>query len=524
MTKKNFYRLAILSAVLFVATSLYVYARFTVDDAFITWRYGKNLVHHGIWNYSPNLIDPTQAYTNPIFALLGVIPPLFGWDVVFFFKIVSLATYVALFLWMLKISGHDWLLVLLFLGLPAAVVHTFSGLETMLYVFLVGALLVALHQRRLPLSLGLCLGLFTTRPESWILVCALPAYWYFVTPMGQDGPPQPARSFRRALSCLAVLGLPLAAYFLLHILLFGDALPNTFYAKSGSVFRPKFALYLVLNTLPLIPLLGRRLWPLIAVCAFLFGGMIMSYSSSDLQMNFSHRFAFHVFGSCYLFGLYLAALRSSEGEHGEKEASEGKFGLATRCIGYVSRKTALRTVMVALLLIFFMICGKWPTYEATYYQRALASHAELGKKINQIALKYHIKSFSVGDAGMLPYHSDLCVLDNVGLASAKLTRGKPTEALFESYGLDMVILFTKNGQPDLGIYRQEQLFAWAQKRGMTKVGDLYWQPDYVLSVYSIAKLPEIEEICAQSRRLNSVQDAEMRRVALLMPPWSYWHE
>lgn len=82
--QKLFPRLAILAAILFAAGSLYVYSRFTVDDAFITWRYGKNLISHGIWNYSPNFVDPTQAYTNPIFAIAGIIPAAFGWDTVLF--------------------------------------------------------------------------------------------------------------------------------------------------------------------------------------------------------------------------------------------------------------------------------------------------------------------------------------------------------------------------------------------------------------------------------------------------------
>ena len=59
-------------------------------DAFITWRYGFNLVNHGIWNYNPSTFDPTQAYTNPIYALLSIIPALLGINVVLFFKIISL--------------------------------------------------------------------------------------------------------------------------------------------------------------------------------------------------------------------------------------------------------------------------------------------------------------------------------------------------------------------------------------------------------------------------------------------------
>jgi hypothetical protein len=524
MNSKLMNRIGIFAALIFGIISLYVYARFTVDDAFITWRYGKNLISYGIWNYNPSLLDLTQAYTNPVFALLGIIPAAFGWDVVLFFKLVSVFTYISLFIWMVKISGRNWLMVLLFLGLPATVVHTFSGLETMIYVFLVAALLVALHQKRFFLTIGLGLLLFVTRPESWILVCVLPAYWYFVEPVGQDCLLKEVGPAKRTLICLAILGLSLVTYFALHVFLFGNALPNTFYAKSGANFRPMFALNLFLYMLPLLLAFRRSTWQLVGVSVILFGGMIISYSSSDLQMNYSQRFAFHIFGPCYIFGLYLSAFKLNEDKVVDKEASRERYSIVARIKDYASSGTALTSVLVFLLVKFFLNSGKWPAYEATYYQRALNAHAVLGKKIKQIAAKYEIRALSIGDAGMLPYHSDICVLDNVGLASSKLTRGKPTDELFESYGLDMVILFTKNGSPDTSIYRQEQLLGWVEKRGMVKVGDLYWQPDYILSIYAKCKMPEIEEVCSNSRLVNTVPDTEFRRVSLPVPPWTYWHE
>jgi hypothetical protein len=88
----------------------------------------------------------------------------------------------------------------------------------------------------------------------------------------------------------------------------------------------------------------------------------------------------------------------------------------------------------------------------------------------------------------------------------------------------MIIFYTKNGEPDREIYRQGQLLSWAQKMGMGKIGELYWRPDYVLAIYAKRKMPEIEEVCINSRRINSIPDAEMRRATLPTPPWFYWHE
>lgn len=63
-----------------------MFSRFTVDDAFISWRYGKNIFDFGIWNYNPSNFDMTQAYTNPIFAFLSIIPNLFRLDIVLFLR------------------------------------------------------------------------------------------------------------------------------------------------------------------------------------------------------------------------------------------------------------------------------------------------------------------------------------------------------------------------------------------------------------------------------------------------------
>ena len=72
--------------------SFYFFSRFTVDDAFISWRYGFNLISSGHWNYNPSSLDLTQAYTNPLFAFLSILPAYFNIGVVLFFKILSLSS------------------------------------------------------------------------------------------------------------------------------------------------------------------------------------------------------------------------------------------------------------------------------------------------------------------------------------------------------------------------------------------------------------------------------------------------
>ena len=164
--KNKLSEILLILCILGTLLSLYLYSRFTVDDAFITWRYGKNLVEHGVWDYNKSSIDPTQAYTNPIFAIFSIIPPLMKWDVVLFFKVVSIFVYVSFFVWTIQVTNRNWLMTLIIFGLPATVIHAFSGLETLLFVFLVSVLLVVLHRRQFTTSIVVTLLLFLTRPFS----------------------------------------------------------------------------------------------------------------------------------------------------------------------------------------------------------------------------------------------------------------------------------------------------------------------------------------------------------------------
>src|SRR5699024_3887091 len=72
--------------------------RFTIDDAFITWRYGQTLVHHGMWTWDP-WAPRVEAYTNPIYAFLSIIPALVGMSPELFFKVFSLLLAAAFTVW-----------------------------------------------------------------------------------------------------------------------------------------------------------------------------------------------------------------------------------------------------------------------------------------------------------------------------------------------------------------------------------------------------------------------------------------
>ena len=82
--QNNLIRLVFIAGSLIALINSYLFSRFTVDDAFITWRYGINLVNHGIWSYNPVNFDVTQSYTNALIAFLSLVPAYLELDMVLF--------------------------------------------------------------------------------------------------------------------------------------------------------------------------------------------------------------------------------------------------------------------------------------------------------------------------------------------------------------------------------------------------------------------------------------------------------
>jgi len=518
--KNIFSKLLLVIIVLGLFSSLYLYSRFTVDDAFITWRYGKNLVEHGVWDYNNSRIDPTQAYTNPIFAILSIIPPLMKWDVVLFFKIISIITYISFFVWTIKITNRNWLMTLVVFALPATVIHAFSGLETLLFVFLVSALLVVLHRRQFTISIIVTLLLFLTRPESWALLIALPLYWMFVWGHNQKNTEKKRLNIRGFFLSLGILGLFLGIYFALHIHLFGSALPNTFYVKAHGGLRGLNALKFIFYSLPFLLVVQRRFWPLLGLITVLFGGMILSYSTSDLQMNYAERFAFHIFIPSFIFTLYLIS---------DKKTDNLTFDKSEENQSIYNGSIIWQIILGFIALIFFFASSDRKHQEILeYYPRTLYSHAAIGKVIKAIAPNYGIKAISVGDAGMIAYHSDVLVLDNIGLASTLVARGKVDDHLFEKYNLSLVILHAgKDNMPNTSKYHQRELLHWVSQKNFKRIGDIWFQPDKAeLIIYGPEDIPELKKVCDESLKFNKRPlDLELVRLRNnLLPPWIYWHE
>src|SRR5262245_44290897 len=201
---------------------------YTVDDAFISFRYARNLAEdHGlVYNEG----ERVEGYTNFLWVIVIAIPIVLGIDPVVASKALGLCAASGLVLLVMRVVGRrhgralGFAAGLVLAGDPAFALWSVAALATSLFLlFSFVALRPLLHDEpRLPASVGLWAGLAAlTRPEGILLLACLLALGAVLRLPGSPA---------RAALLFAALVVP---HFVFRLAYYGDPLPNTFYAKTG---------------------------------------------------------------------------------------------------------------------------------------------------------------------------------------------------------------------------------------------------------------------------------------------------
>src|SRR5438309_770870 len=119
---------------------------FTVDDAFITFRYSENLASGYGPTYNPGALPHAEGYTSFLWMVVIAVPHLFGWDAVLVSKLLGIAATLcalavaARFVYDLTASlaaqaRQAWaaFVVLLLAAYYPTAVHAVAGMETSLF-------------------------------------------------------------------------------------------------------------------------------------------------------------------------------------------------------------------------------------------------------------------------------------------------------------------------------------------------------------------------------------------------------
>ncbi|HTJ66107.1 MAG TPA: hypothetical protein VL551_01135 [Actinospica sp.] len=201
--------------------------RFTIDDAFISWRYGQSLLD-GAWNWNPTDTGRVEAYSDPLYTALSAVPAALGLIPELFFKLVGLgliAGYLLVVHRVLEVPRLQKLLLTAFaVANPVFFVHAFSGLETASFALLLAALFGLLYTRGRLDALGhvLVLAVALSRPEGMVYALVAELWCLHLNRRRAD-----------AVAAGGVLAL-LASYWLLRDAWFHSFFPNSYLLKSGA--------------------------------------------------------------------------------------------------------------------------------------------------------------------------------------------------------------------------------------------------------------------------------------------------
>ncbi len=418
---------------LFLGTLLFF--QIVIDDAFIFFKYGYNLVHHGVWSWSTEG-KPVEAYTSFIYAIFSIFPYLINVPPHIFIKLVGLAALLIMLFRIYKKTTSKKIglfAILIVVTNWQVYVHAFSGLETILWCWLLLESFFVLREEEISnkqqLSLWiLCLLLTLTRPEG-----AIYAFFYFVH----------LKFFRNTkinylmIVIVAVIGL---IYFFWRYNLFGLLFPLPFYHKVMDNQFGKLAFifnmytswyYLICAGLVLYFFRKQKILFFIGLVSFLvFFGL---YGKSFLVMNFADRFPFQLFFPFIIF----AIIELENSSHLDKV----KIILIAGFLNLIIFSKGLYDENFIELASITNNAGS-----AFFVPR---SHYILAKNINKIK-DIDKKKINIlfGDAGVFPHYVKATCHDYNGLTDAYFATHKLTDEYFNGVNADVVLIGTPSQQKE----------------------------------------------------------------------------
>lgn len=516
----------------------FVFLHFTVDDAFISFRYAQNLVTSGRWDWNPSGVR-VEAYTSFIYAALAVIPHAFNFSAALFFKILGCLFFSVIVYRVISSDVNRTIktAVIAFLVLnPAFFVHAFSGLETPLFMMLLLESLIRLRRvinsseaQTHKLGVDYCalyissILLPLTRPEGIVVTLFI-----FVMIFWKNKGRVP---YSWLFTLVAAVGI---GYFLWRYAFFGTIFPNTFYAKQShsSVYQALISnlnrskVY-VLGTLILV-LFGEKksigmMIPILVV--------FMTYLPMNLVMNYSDRFFFQLFIPAQVFLVISSRREFLSGRFFSTSDLPAVNGLLKKTAGFV-------LILAAVIFCFMGEVGrgyKTAGYVKTYSINLSNVLIDFGKRLS--AFKGRDYSLMIGDVGVVPYYSRWLVYDSMGLANQIIAKEGITDAFMRSSSPSLVCIYaSKQDGPlsneDVAIDREKGL---AMLRYVKESGEYAYIASFKAQHYYVASymktgLKDFDELrttivehAAQSRNVKaSLNDILLfRYLSLISLPNAY---
>ncbi|WP_290049704.1 hypothetical protein [Amycolatopsis solani] len=465
---------------------------FTIDDAFISFRYSANLAdgHGPVWNVDGPRVE---GFTNFAWVVWSGLGAWLGLALPLFTKLTSLVLGLGT-LYLLIREGHRRAgLTGVLVGAGAYVVflptyfHLTAGLETaafaavLLRIVVLGLRVLANERVRTwePPVLLLLLGML--RPEGVLAALPVVALWFW-----RERGRASARWWTLA---AAVVG---AGYFVWRWQFYGQLLPNTFYVKfghldSGWLWTKHTAfllLPLLLLTLSLVLRKATRATGVLLVVTV--AVTYVTYAVSGPTMDYLDRFADHAIPVLCL-GAGIAA-----------------GTLKPRLVG----------ALLGLVAVGWSAVGGATAPDlgviANYGPDLQRAHIAIGKGLAEADVPPAARSLAVTDAGAIPYYSGWNSIDYIGLNDAAIARGAdPTEVVMKAR--PTVIVVTANGPEPSGTrygFDFAKATAGYEKVSTVEMRAGYWQNVYALPQYAATIGRHVQERADAARKANDYDRAE----------------
>lgn len=471
---------------------------YATDDAFITFRYVRNMLSgHGLV-YNPG--ERVEGYTNFLWALLIALPAALGANIQYSAQAVGfilsagtlvLATVIAKnYVVERRSEGGGQMMTLLPAAFLAAngsfSMWTLGGLETALFTFLL-ALIILVYFKAERAGFYACGILFAllvmTRPDGIVLLGATLAHVVFVSTWARSEENH-RRSKPDILRILVPFLIVYAPYFLWRYSYYGYLLPNTFYAKVGASAPPllrglSYSLLFV-ETYGIVPVVVAvaYFYTRIQRPAAAQGGKL-GFASSLLVFQIAAYTAFIIWVGgdqlvMYRFFvpllplIYLLTLRGIAGIFSQKDerASSGK-----------RRRWLFHTAELGLFLGAVVLTAL-PSFAGREQHRVFSVEkpADGDRKIVGEWLRENADpetTIALIPAGIIPFYSGLKTIDLVGLNDVRIAHTKVAnfgkgEPGHEKYNSAYVL----EQRPDLIFLGACRI--WPEKLSAESLANYYW--------------------------------------------------
>lgn len=455
---------------------------FTVDDAYITLRYARNLA--GGLGPTFNATGPrAEGCTTFLWMALLAIPHAVRVDALALAKtlgvLATLGTVAVAARWAARESGGAaWAAAaaaLLLCALPATSIHAVSGMETALFTLLVtwsfAAAAAAVRDpgggaaRALPVPLLLAA---LTRPEGLLVGGLVLAVTGALQPAGLRG----AFARRAALAWL----VPVTAFVVARAWWYGLPLPLPFYVKVAGAapfagwpvvreWLGTSGLRLGLFAALVLARPPRTLWPALAASA----ALVLFLVRPEHVMGYQHRYLAPLDPA--LAVVAVAGLARLGQWLARPQASPALARWAPLALAAAVAAVQLSDAPLA-------VAGR------RWYAEGLArAHEPLGRALRRVEPAGRLL---VSDAGAIPYLSGWWTLDMVGLNDARIatTRDRSPEALLAP-DPDVVVLVSREAGRFVPFQRnpwEGPLYPAALARGLLPLARLEFGPEYWLWV------------------------------------------